>query len=301
LSDKNKGLQLEDKTVMKEVSAAMSQTRASIALLDTIALFKSKVSNAHTIAGAIGFDPVISEQLLREVNSPHYSLPHRVKELHHAISLLGFKRTQEVVQSLSKNKMYEEVENSYFELMGFKKHGIAVGCFAQQIAQHLKLSDPVAFFKAGTMHDIGKYFYLTRASAQFEELVKIARTENLPLYEVERTHLKTDHAEIGYAMATEWDLSPEVCAAVRYHHGLDEKARKRLTSREIQMVEVVSYANLLSHGQKNAQSSTGRRVQIKDLPPPPGIITEEDLARIIIASESQYDVECENAGITSVL
>lgn len=284
---------------MKEVAQSMDDTRASIALLDTMALFKSKNANVNTIAKAIGFDPAISDQILREVNSPHYSLPNRVKELPHAISLIGFKRTQEIVMTTTKHDMYEQVENSYFELLAFKKHGLAVGCFAEQLAMHLKLQEPKEFFKAGSLHDIGKYFYLNRAPAQFETLVKQSREEKIPLYQIERTHLKTDHAEIGSMMAHQWKLPEPICVAIRYHHECPDKVKDRLTSRETQMVQVVSYANLLAHGHKDAGVSTGRRVSIKDLPPPPGILNDEDLAKIIVRAEAQFKDECEASGLTS--
>lgn len=290
---------LEGKTVMQELAGAMDDTRSSIALLDAIALFKSKNTTVHHIAQAIGFDPGISESLLREVNSPHYSLPNRVKDVSHAISLLGFKRCQEVVASSSKNQMYEQVENSYFEMLSFKRHGLAVACFAEQIAKHLKLTDPKAFFQAGSMHDIGKYFYMTRASGQFEELVKLAKKEGVALFQIERQNLGTDHAEIGSIMAHQWGLPEPICAAIKYHHELPEKVEERLTSREAQMVKVVSYANLLAHGHQDGGRSTGHRVQVKDLPPAPGIITDDDLEKIILLSEAQFKDECESAGIST--
>ncbi len=295
---KSKKRKLEQKTVMSELATAMDDTRSSIALLDALALFKSKNTTVHHISSAICFDPTISETLLREVNSPHFSLPNRVSSISHAISLLGFQRTQEVIAASSKNEMYKNVENSYFELVSFKRHCVAVGCFAEQIARHLKLNEPKDFFKAGSLHDIGKYFYLTQAPAQFEELVKAAKKEGVPLYEVERSMLGTDHAELGNIMGHQWDLPEPICAAIRYHHELTPQVEDRLTSRESQMVKVVSYSNLLSHGQTDKQGSTGFRVSIKDLPPPPGVITDEDLGVIIGLAENQFKDECELAGIT---
>lgn len=295
----NKKRKLEQKTILSDLASAMNDTRSSIALLDALALFKSKNTTVHHIASAIGFDPTISEQLLREVNSPHFALPNRVGSLSHAISLLGFQRTQDVIAASSKNDMYKNVENSYFELLAFKRHCIAVGCFSEQIAKFLKFSNLKDFFKAGSLHDVGKYFYLTNASAQFEELVKAAKKEGQPLYQVERNALGTDHAELGNIMAHQWDLPEPICAAIRYHHELPPQVEDRLTSRETQMVKVVSYANLLSHGQRDSQGSTGYRVSIKDLPPAPGVITDDDLSVIIGLAENQFKEECELAGLSS--
>jgi len=292
-------LQLNEKSVKAELAGAIESTRTSIALMDVMALFKSKNTTVHDIAAAIDFDPQISQLLITEVNSPHYSIPHKVKDVSHAVSLLGFKRAQEVIAANTKNEMYKQVENSYFELISFKRHNIAVGCFAEQIALHLKLREPKAFFKAGSLHDIGKFFYITKAPAQFEELVKTAKAEKVPLYKVEREILKTDHAELGALMAHEWKLPEPICAAIKYHHQCDERIRLRLTTIETQMVDVVTYANLLAHGQVQAGASTGQRAHVDQLPPPPGIITDEDLAKIIISSEAQFKDECEIAGINT--
>lgn len=290
---------LSEKTIKNELTKAMDDTRSSIALMDCMALFKSQNATVHDLAAAVGFDPTISQTLLTEVNSPHFSLPNRVKDISHAISLLGFKRTQEVVASNTKHEMYEQVENSYFEMVSFKRHNIAVGCFAEQIARHLRLTNPKEFYKAGTLHDIGKYFYLTRAPSQFEELVKLARKDKIPLFQVERQNLKTDHAELGAMMAQQWQMPDTICMAVRYHHELPAKIEDKLTTRETQMVKVVSYANLLSHGKQSAEGSTGKRVSIEDLPPAPGLITDDDLGKIILSAEAQYKEECELAGLSA--
>ena len=68
-----------------------------------------------------------------------------------------------------------------------------------------------------------------------------------PMYKIERKYLGADHAELGELMAEAWGLSDTIKAAIRYHHEVSDKEMERLTTRETMVVELVSYANLLSH------------------------------------------------------
>lgn len=286
--------ELSEKTLRQELSLAMNDTRESIAILDAMALFKSKKSNSADIAKALSFDPNLGQRIIVEVNSPFYGLKNKVKDLTHAISMLGFKRAQELLAASAKHEMYKHVESSYYELLGFKRHCIAVGCFAEHLAKIIRLDNPKEFFVAGTLHDIGKYFYLNRAGAQFEKLVKEAQREKIPLFQIERRYLKTDHAEIGSILAENWKLPEVIRPAIRYHHEITETQLEKLTSRETAMVKVITFANQLAHGHKDG---SGARVSLNDLPDPPGILTPDDLAKIILYAEAQYVEEIEARGL----
>ena len=279
----------QPKTIQLETSdAALSETRTSMALMETMALMKRRSTSAVDVAKALRFDPVISDQILTEVNSPFYGLPNKVEKLDQAIALLGFKRIRELLSGPVARTMYDKVEKSYVSMMNFKRHGIAVGCMAEELAKALKLDHVEEFYVAGTMHDIGKYFYIIRIPEHFEKMIVESEKENVPLYTVERRVLGIDHAIIGEMMADAYGLGDNVKAAVRYHHGLNEKERERLTTRETQMVDVVAYANLLAHGSAATGGAPGVRVDISKLPPAPGILDDADVHGVILRGENLF-------------
>ncbi len=266
---------------MVEALEAMETTRSSMAFMEALRILKSPKSNAETVAKAIEFDPKLTSHLLREVNSPFYALTNKVEKLDHAISLLGFDRIEEVLNKAAESQMFEHSDKSYRDMLAFRRHGAAVACIAEKLAEELKLDKPEEFFEAGMMHDIGKYLYLTKFTKDFDKLVREVRETGEPMYKVERKYLGTDHAELGELMAEAWGLSDTVRAAVRYHHEISDKERDRLTTREAMIVELVSYANLLSHSNRFGGP--------REAPEPPAILTHDDVSRCITLAQSRFE------------
>jgi HD-like signal output (HDOD) protein len=90
-------------------------------------------------------------------------------------------------------------------------------------------------------------------------------------------------------MADAWGLPDGVRAAIRYHHVLSDKVREQLTSREVQMAEVVSYANLLAHGTKFGGLTFGAKLAYDDSQRPLGILSDQDVRQIVRLAENQYN------------
>jgi HD-like signal output (HDOD) protein len=258
---------------------SMGSTKTSIALMDAMRALRAQNTNAVDVAKAIEFDPVLSENILKEVNSPFFALKFKVEALEQAIALLGFDRLLYLLRNSVSSDMYEMAQGSYYEMLAFRKHGVAVGCLAEQLAILHRMEYPKEFFQAGISHDLGKYFYLTKLSEHFKHLMQEMKLTQTPMYMLERVYLGVDHTELGEMMADAWGVPDTVRCAIRFHHELSEKEMNRLTSREAQVVEIVSFANLISHG--NA-------IQTDPLPKAPGILTDGDVQMAKRVAEKQF-------------
>jgi len=287
----------EKKVTLDEAAGSIGEARASFALMNAVALLKNPKSNAKDVAIALRFDPKLSESIIIEVNSPYYGLRNKVENLDQAIALLGFKRINDLLKGTSTHEMYKAVEDSYHEMMAFKRHGIAVACIAENIAASLKLDKPEEFFQAGMMHDIGKYIYLVRFPDQFKKLVASSRVQKVSLFQLEKETFGFNHCQLGDMMADAWGLDDHTRAVIKFHEEITPKDREALTTREGQLVEVLTYANLLSHGSKSAGMDTGARANYEELPSPPGILTKEDINQILNDAETQFTNVIRQLGI----
>lgn len=277
---------------LQEALKAVDETRASMALSDAMGLLKSPRASSAQVAKAIEFDPKITDSLLREVNSPFYALEEPVKTVEHAVTLLGFDRVSDLLRTTTTSAMYKLAEGSYFETRGLKIHGVSVGVFAEQTAAHLGYEPLTDFFEAGMLHDLGKYVYVLKFGETFRKVMMEAQKRGMPLFQVERELLGTDHTQLGDLMAQEWGLPELVQVAIRYHHGINDQERERLTTREEMIVDVVTFANLLAHGSVKNGQTTGARLAFEQMPPPPGLITKTDLAKIQNAAEIRFSEVC---------
>jgi HD-like signal output (HDOD) protein len=270
--------------LMVEAIQAMDATRSSMAFMEAVRILKSPKSNAADVAKAIQFDPKLADAILMEVNSPFFALPNKIEILDQAIALLGFDRIETLLNKTISHEMYAQVESSYTEMVSFKKHGAAVGCIAEQLANLLQFDDPKDFFQAGMMHDLGKFLYLTKFTNEFKKLGKEMRETGVPMYQLEKKYLGTDHAELGEMMADAWGLPDSIRVAARYHHLCTDKERERLTTRETAIVELITCANQLAKGGRFG----GGAVLPKDMVLPT-LLSEEDIAKALSLAETQYD------------
>ncbi len=271
-----------------DVMGSLDTTRSSMALMDAMRILKSTRSSATDVARALSFDPNLAESLLKEVNSPYFALSNKVAKLDHAIALLGFNRVGELLHRSVPPEMYQHAQTSCYEMVGFQRHGVAVACLAEQVARALKYNEPKQFFEAGMMHDIGKYLYLTKLSAEFQKLSKEIKETGVPMYQVERKLLGVDHTELGEMMADAWGLPDEIRVGIRYHHGITDHDLEKLTSRETLIVQVVTFANLLSHGTHYGGLAWAAKLPYDPVPAPPGHLLEADVRQLVRLAEQQY-------------
>jgi HD-like signal output (HDOD) protein len=120
------------------------------------------------------------------------------------------------------------------------RHSIDVAAISYVIAQHMTGINPDEALFAGLVHDIGKFYLLSRV-ARFAEL----RYEDDEL----DTLLLDWHASIGNAVLATMDVPPATLAAVAEHE-LGEYYMPPRT-----MVDVVVLANLAAHAMESSRGA----------------------------------------------
>lgn len=259
---------------------ALEQTRLGITLLDVLCLMKSQRGNFNNIAEAIQFDPQTTRRLLGKVNSSHLKLDNPVRDLQHAVSILGVRKLRELLINSTSSSFYHQFIKLEPFLIDLKKHSIAVGCYASQLARQVRQYYPKEFYQAGLYHDVGRYVFLFTMGTEYMKISQEADTMNYSLHLHERDTIGYDHTEIGVAAAEHWGLSENIVACIRDHHELTEERREQLTTRQVWIVECVAFANLMSQGHSASSKRSYYRPYLSDLPTPPGDINTQDLKLI---------------------
>lgn len=264
---------------------SLKEARLCVALMDVFALLKSDRGTTENVAEALSFDPAVAGRVITEINST--GIDNKVRDLDHAVSMLGFRRVRELIIQKAEGEFYKNFREVQSELSEVRKHSVAVGILAREYAKHLKLEDPGEFYEAGLMHDMGKYLLLMKMPKEYPKILRQIRDHDYSI-QFERDEIKVDHTEVGVQMADEWDLSDTIRTAVKYHHNISEQEKLGLTTHETYVVEIVSYANLMAKAHKSASKRSVYRPVLTDLPTPPGDITIDELKRLVDASNSMY-------------
>lgn len=109
------------------------------------------------IVSAIHSDPALAGKVLSVVNSPLFIAPDiEIRDLEHALSMLGRKHLKDVVQSSLVADQFE-IDSYYFKLFGkaLWEHSLEVASNAKNISETMSGNPDLAYF-VGLIHDVGK-------------------------------------------------------------------------------------------------------------------------------------------------
>ncbi len=176
----------------------------------------SKTASARQVADVVSRDPALCAKILHIVNSAWFGSVQKVTSIAQAVSMLGADMLQAIVLTLEGLHTLQP-RGGPIPLEVHQGHAVNVARVASGIAPGELRSEA---FLAGMLHDIGLWLLAARRPELLEEVVEHARETRAPLVAVERQVLGTDHASLGEALLTLWDLPEAVRSAVGAHHDL---------------------------------------------------------------------------------
>jgi len=266
---------------------SLDETRLGLTLFDVLSLLRSDSCNFKLVAETVKENPTFVRKVFSKVNSPLFGMNDPIRDLQHAVSLLGLQKVRTLLLQATERSFYHryiEVEGAFQQI---KKHSVAVGCFAEEMAKELRQFYTPEFYKAALMHDLGKYSLLIKMGSEYLKLMKESEERNYALHLHEKDELKFDHAELGFAVSEVWNLSEGIQKVIRYHHTISEEDREKLTTRDTWLLDIVSFSNA-AHSTVGARSNRSLfREYGSDLPTPPGDPSLQQLKRISEAASTR--------------
>jgi putative nucleotidyltransferase with HDIG domain len=195
--------------------------------------------SASEIEKIIRYDPGLTANILKMVNSAYFGLVCEVGSVKQAIVLLGMKRLVQIVMTnCVTNIMNRHVLGYDLPTGELWRHSIAVSVAAEGLAKELKLPSCEEAFTAALLHDLGKLVLGEFVNEDIQRLEAVA-TEGVPFQMAEHEVLGTDHAEIGAKILENWALPMDIVNAVRWHHEPDASGQ------EIMLIDIVHVADVL--------------------------------------------------------
>lgn len=238
----------------------LSDTNALISLPQVCLKLRERLADPqHTrkeVADVILHDPALTARLLRIVNSAYYGLPQPVREISHALNILGEEELHNLVIVTSIVKTMANI-SSPVPIDTFWRNSIYSAVMANNLAKN---SVPDAdsweeFFIAGLLLNIGVLLLYHHEPDLWSEVHKQMAETGSPDYEIEQDLLGFDHADVGSLMARRWKFSDGLIDCIQCHHKPAE---------EIPNV-TQSIMGLTGHFADQLDFNNPRQVDIKDL------------------------------------
>jgi HD-like signal output (HDOD) protein len=188
-------------------------------VLGLIRLINDPESSAGDFKEIIQIDPPLTGKLLKLANSAYYAPQKEIWEIEQAMIWVGF----DALKELAINQKVHEVFKRDGSVDGFSrnvlwKHCVAVALLGKWIYRREFCEKGGNIYVAGLLHDIGIIALEQFCYSDYIKIVSETIADGTSHHEKEREVLGFDHADMGRAITTDWNLPRELCEIVGGHH-----------------------------------------------------------------------------------
>jgi HD-like signal output (HDOD) protein len=184
-------------------------------------ILKKDPHSQKEITAEIEKSPALVAKLLRMSNSVYYSSHKFVTTVYDAITFIG---TEEVLNIVLSLEAFDNIcAKALPEIVNKTESLREKSIMRAQIARKISLSweekiDPEEAYVAGLMLDIGLIFRFCSSQDKFGIFCSIYNEGERPMFSVDKEIFTTGHDEVGEALLTYWNFSPEIISSVGNHH-----------------------------------------------------------------------------------
>ena len=178
------------------------------------ALADPEVSAEH-VARVVGSDPIFTARLLKVANSAMVNgAGVRINDIRMAITRMGFKMAYNTAVAIAVDQLLHSssVEELRPYLEDLWHHSMQAGALSYVIARKLTKINPDEAMLAGLLHDIGKYYILTRSQQYTVLFNEPGMLEDI---------MNKWHTSVGRKILESWDFNEDICKAADEHETLD--------------------------------------------------------------------------------
>ncbi|MCK4966033.1 HDOD domain-containing protein, partial [bacterium] len=188
-----------------------------------ISIINDPESGAKDLKNAIELDPPLSAKVLKLANSALYGYPKTICEIQEAIVCIGFEAVKELALSQKIGEIFakEQIINGYSRI-SLWKHSVAIAVCSKLIYRREFREKGDNAYAAGLLHDIGITVIDQFLPSTFKKVIDECADKKDNLYDTETSILGYNHADIGMAIAKDWQFPDELIVGLGYHHNPDE-------------------------------------------------------------------------------
>jgi len=203
-------------------------------------LINDENSTLRDFEELISLDPALVGRLLTLVNSSYYGLVHKVDSVSRAIALLGMKNLHNIAVTDALKGMFNAGRRTaVFSHDRLWIHCAAAGICSKMIAERIFSINGDDAYLAGILHDIGLIVEWQGAEKKFLAVYQQLQADGPSIIDLEQEIIGTDHCEIGYLLAQEWQMPETLSEAIRDHHTLLEDISPQSPTGILQISEYI--------------------------------------------------------------
>jgi len=199
-----------------------------------LALVNNEDTGVREVGELIKLDPSFSAELLRFANSALFGSRREVRDLKHAIGMVGLDRVKVMATFVAMNRMVR----SAVRVGALRKvwlHSLATAIIAEEASRVSRTARDSAY-TTGLLHNLGSLGMMSAYPDEYSRMLEVSTDFGFDLLSTERDLFEIDHCAAGAYLAQDWDFPDEIAAAIATHH--DEPAPG---ARDLYMLTQVSW------------------------------------------------------------
>ena len=203
------------------VPRSLIETISSLYSLPDVAMRVNELLNSdeatnEQLEQLIVYDPALTAQLLKLVNSAHYGFASSIDTVSRAIAIVGREALRNLVMATAVTSTFKDIPEDLVDMETFWFHSITCGSLARLLAKECNHKDRERFFIAGLLHSIGKLIMFSQFPEQSAEVLSVKDQGENAMVEAEQRVFGFNYAELGAELLKEWQLPPNIWQLVAH-------------------------------------------------------------------------------------
>ena len=183
-------------------------------VFEVLRRLREPASTSKDIAEVMSMDPYLTSRVMRTVNSTAYAPRTPIKDLEHAITMLGESELERIVMMLGAKMAVPKDVPSYVDMGSFWQRAGLRAVIARGLADLVAPAKAGLCFSAGFLQDFSVPLIAASKGSEYAKVYEASAVGDKPLHELEQEQFGWDHAELGALVCNEWEMPEDIAAAI---------------------------------------------------------------------------------------
>ncbi len=243
---------IDDKVIDKVASGFHIPVKPEI-LTKLQHVMSKRDSSIADEALVIAQDVGLSSAILKTVNSSFFGLRKKVSDIHQAACFLGMDILNDLVTALLFKSSFDGIP-SCITLERYWDDANEVASAMIFISKNINTPLPIeCLYSIGLFHDCG-IPALSNKFDDYKDVLIAANTSGQSSVTLEESKYQTNHAVVGYFIASSWNLPHIVCNIVLNHHEMDFLTQSTSLDEKLGYATLKLAENLVERKKRDAVS-----------------------------------------------
>lgn len=194
-------------------------------VFETLKRLRDTRATSADIAEAMSMDADLTSRVMRTVNSLAYAPKTRIKNLEHAVTMLGNAELERIVMMIGAKMTVPKNVPTYVDMDAFWQRAGLRAVIARGLANLMAPTQAGLCFSAGFLQDFSVPMIASSKGDEYADIYETSAQGKKPLHKIEQEKFGWDHAELGALVCNEWELPEDIAAAISAQNDPKSKLR----------------------------------------------------------------------------